>query len=57
MLKEKGYVNSMKYFGIILDEHLTFDEHIVYIMNKASKKLGVLRRARVSKPENKNIAK
>ena len=39
-------VNSMKYLGIILDEHLTFDEHITYIINKSSKKLGVLRRAK-----------
>ena len=36
----------MKYLGVILDDHLTFDEHITYIVNKASKKLGVLRRAR-----------
>ncbi len=36
----------MKYLGVILDDHLTFDEHITYIINKASKKLGVLRRAR-----------
>ena len=28
------------------DDHLTFDEHVTYIVNKASKKLGVLRRAR-----------
>ena len=39
-------VTSMKYLGVILDDHLTFDEHITYIINKASKKLGVLRRAR-----------
>ena len=39
-------VNSMKYLGVILDDHLTFDEHITYVITKASKKLGVLRRAR-----------
>ena len=33
---------SMKYLGVILDDHLTFDEHIAYIINKSSKKLGVL---------------
>lgn len=38
--------HSMKYLGVILDEHLTFDEHINYILTKASKKLGILRRAR-----------
>ncbi len=39
-------VPSMKYLGVILDEHLTFDEHITYILTKSSKKLGILRRAR-----------
>ena len=36
----------MKYLGVILDEHLTFDEYITYIITKASKNLGILRRAR-----------
>ena len=39
-------VSSMKYLGVILDEFLTFDEHINYILTKSSKKLGILRRAR-----------
>ncbi len=39
-------VDEMKYLGVILDEHLTFDQHINYIIHKSSKKLGVLRRAR-----------
>ena len=39
-------VSSMKYLGVILDEHLTFDEHVSYILTKSSKKLGILRRAR-----------
>ena len=38
-------VSSMKYLGVILDEHLTFDEHVTYIITKALKKLGILRRA------------
>ena len=38
-------VSSMKYLGVILDENLSFDEHVSYIVNKASKNLGVLRRA------------
>ncbi len=36
----------MKYLGVILDEHLTFDEHIQYIIFKSSKKLGILRRSK-----------
>ncbi len=39
-------VSSMKYMGVILDEHLSFNEHIAYIITKSSKKLGILRRAR-----------
>ena len=38
-------VSSMKYLAVILDEHHTFDGHVSYVVNKASKKLGVLRRA------------
>ena len=36
----------MKYLGVILDDHLTFDEHISHIITKSSKKLGILRRSR-----------
>ena len=36
----------MKYLGVILDDHLTFDEHITYILTKSFKKLGILRHAR-----------
>ena len=39
-------VSSLKYLGVILDEHLTFDEHVAYILTKSSKKLGILRQAR-----------
>ena len=28
-------VSAMKYLGVILDEHLTFDEHITYIITNA----------------------
>ena len=35
-------VSSTKYLGVILDEHLTFEEHITYIHQKASKKTGIL---------------
>ena len=39
-------VNHMKYLGMILDEKLTFDEHINQTYTKASQKLGILRRSR-----------
>ena len=35
-------VSSTKYLGVLLDEHLTFDQHIAYIHQKSTKKLGVL---------------
>ena len=34
----------MKYLGVILDDHLSFDEHINYVLTKASIKLGILRK-------------
>ena len=36
----------MKYLGVQLDEHLTYDEHVSYIIRKSSKKLGILRKSR-----------
>ncbi len=39
-------VKYMKYLGMILDEKLTFDEHINQTYTKASQKLGILRRLR-----------
>ena len=39
-------VSCTKYLGVLLDEHLTFDEHINYIHKKASNKLGILYRAK-----------
>ncbi len=39
-------VHHMKYLGMILDESLTFDEHIAQIYAKSSQKLGILRRSR-----------
>ncbi len=35
-------VSCTKYLGVLLDEHLTFDDHVNYIHKKASKKLGIL---------------
>ena len=34
----------MKYLGIILDLHLTFDQHIDHLVDKASKRLAVIRK-------------
>ena len=36
----------MKYLGVVLDDKLAFDDHINQVHTKASKKLGILRRAR-----------
>lgn len=35
-------VNVMKYLGVMLDEKLTFAEHVDYTIRKAARKLGVL---------------
>ena len=37
--------NSIKYLGIIIDENLTWENHIEVIENKISKNIGVLYRA------------
>ena len=37
---------SIKYLGVLIDEHLTWKEHITVIENKVSKNLGLLYRAR-----------
>ena len=39
-------VNSFKYLGVLLDESLTVNEHIDFLLNKASRKLGVLHKVR-----------
>ena len=33
-----------KYLGVLLDNHLTFNEHIYYVTTKVSRKLGFLSR-------------
>ncbi len=45
-------VTEFKYLGVILDEMLTFDAHIAYIHNKASKKMGAIRKVRQCVDEN-----
>ena len=39
-------ITSVKYLGALIDEHLTWKEHITVIENKVSKNLGILYRAR-----------
>ena len=34
--------NSLKFLGVIIDEHLTWEKHIQLIENKVSKNVGVL---------------
>ena len=35
-------VGSIKFLGVILDEHLTWKEHIRYTENKVAKSIGLL---------------
>lgn len=37
-------VNSIKYLGMIIDDHLKMSEHVEYIIKKVSKKIGFLGR-------------
>ena len=37
-IKELEHITSFKYLGIIMDDHLTVEEHINYIHTKSSKK-------------------
>ena len=37
-------LDSMKYLGVFLDSNLSFDRHIDYIVDKAAKKIGVIRK-------------
>ena len=44
--REIKRITSIKYLGVLIDEHLTWKEHITVIENKVSKNLGLLYRAR-----------
>ena len=44
-------VNKFKYLGVLLDNTLSWKDHIEYIGNKISSRLGVLRRARKVVPK------
>ena len=39
-------VTFIKFLGVIIDNKLTFESHIVYIKNKISKGLGIITKAR-----------
>ena len=41
-------ITSIKYLGVVIDEHLIWKEHITVIENKVSKNVGLLHRARRS---------
>ena len=40
-----GYVKEFRYLGIVLDEKLSFDKHIKYVADKATKVFYMIRRA------------
>ena len=39
-------VSSFKYLGVILDNHLCFDKHIDYVVEKRTTRLGFLYKTR-----------
>ena len=43
--KEVERVKSIKFLGVLLDEHLSWKEHIRYTENKIGKNIGLLYRA------------
>ena len=44
--KEVNQVKSFKYLGVILDECLSFNDHISYVRSKVASRLGLLSRLR-----------
>lgn len=44
-------VNNFKYLGVLLDHTLSWKDHVEYIGNKISSRLGMLRRARKVLPK------
>ena len=45
-------VNKFKYLGVLLDNTLSWKDHVEYIGNKISSRLGILRRARKVLPKS-----
>ena len=50
--KEVERVGSIKFFGVLLNEHLSWKEHIMYTENKIAKNIGLLSRAKPFLGEN-----
>ena len=50
-----GRVQSFKYLGVVLNEHLTWSDHIDYIRSKVSQRLGILRRIKHLLPVSTRI--
>ena len=48
---------SFKYLGVVIDQQLSFKNHIEHVVNKVSRKLGVLRRLRISIPMAESLYK
>ena len=42
--------SQFKYLGIVIDQHLSFNNHIEHVVNTVSRKLGVFRLPRISIP-------
>ena len=45
-------VKSVKYLGLIVDDTLTWDEHVNYISTKISKNIGIIKRVRTILPQH-----
>ena len=43
-------VSTVKFLGIILDENLTFNDHVINVTTKISKSVGVMRRLHCQLP-------
>ena len=50
--KELDRVNSFKYLGVIINENLSWTDHVDYIKTKVSQRLGVLQRIKHLLPRN-----
>ena len=44
--KKLERVQSVKFLGVLLDEHLSWKEHIRYTKNKMAKSIGLLYKAK-----------
>ena len=44
--KEVNQVKMLKYLGVVLDECLSFNDHISFVWSKVSSRLGLLSRLR-----------